>query len=132
MLVVVSNQSGVGRGIIPAENLPKVHARLDELLQPFGVKIDHYACCLHHPDADCECRKPKPKLLIDSAQKLGIALSKSFMVGDRDSDVLAGISAGCRASIFLKTSAEQNDFHPRASFVAQSLPEATHWILGQA
>ncbi|NDF14986.1 HAD family hydrolase [bacterium] len=99
LLVIVSNQSGVGRGLIRQESLLAIHQKLNLLLlDEAGIQVDHFAVCIHRPEDGCECRKPKPNLIIDSAQRLGIDLSASYMIGDRDSDRDAGISAGVRKS----------------------------------
>jgi UDP-glucose 4-epimerase len=129
-LIVVSNQSGIARGLIKPESLSLIHQRMDDLLKPFGVAIDHYEFCVHHPDENCGCRKPKPKLILDSAARLGVDISKSFMVGDKDSDVGAGKNAGCKAAIFLRTNLEDKAHqHSEADFSASTLAEAAHWIL---
>jgi UDP-glucose 4-epimerase len=130
LLIVVSNQSGVARGLISLEKLALIHQRMDELLAPFGVKIDHYEFCTHHPDEQCECRKPKPRMILESGARWGVDFSKSYMVGDRDTDIGAGISAGCKASIFLRTNLENKAFDlPGADFSADTLAEAVDWIL---
>lgn len=134
-LVVVSNQSGVGRGFIREETLPLIHRRLDELLVPYGARIDHYELCLHMPEDHCDCRKPKPKLILDAARELGIDLSKSFMIGDKWSDIEAGVAAGCRANILVRTgegvSAESKLKPGEASFVSDELSGAVSWVLSQ-
>jgi UDP-glucose 4-epimerase len=135
VLVVVSNQSGVGRGIITRDALPKIHARMEELLTPYGVRIDHYGLCIHKPAEDCECRKPKPKLLRDAALAVGIDLAKSYMVGDKLSDVQVGRNAGCKASILVRTGygaeMESRLAPGDAAFIADSLSEAARWILAR-
>ncbi len=95
LLIMVSNQSGVGRGLIEAGQIQRIHARLDELLAPWGVAIDDYALCFHKPEDHCDCRKPKPKLILDMAERWNIDLSQSIMIGDRDTDLMAGRAAGC-------------------------------------
>lgn len=102
-IVVVTNQSGVGRGIIERNALDRIHARLDELLDQKGAKIDSYKMCIHHPSENCECRKPKPFLVHQAVKELDIDLSRSYFIGDKMSDVEAGKNAGCRASILLLT-----------------------------
>jgi D-glycero-D-manno-heptose 1,7-bisphosphate phosphatase len=94
-LVVISNQSGVARGIISPEQLASVQARLEELLRSEGVALDDVRFCVHHPDDGCRCRKPAAGMLEDAAMARGIDLERSVMIGDRDSDVLAGRNAGC-------------------------------------
>jgi histidinol-phosphate phosphatase family protein len=134
-LVVISNQSGVGRGIIEHDALVRIHARMEELLAPQGVQIDHYGLCIHKPEDDCECRKPKAKLLTDAARALGIELSHSYMVGDKLSDLQAGRNAGCRSSVLVRTGsgveAEAQLKAGDADFTADSLKEAAQWILAQ-
>ena len=89
-LLVVSNQSGVGRGYITMEQVDAVNARVDELLGPFTG----FFLCPHAPEDDCECRKPKPKLILDAARALGVDPSCCVVVGDRDSDVASAVNAG--------------------------------------
>lgn len=89
-LAVVSNQSGVGRGFITAEQVDAVNRRVDELLGPFGG----FFVCPHAPEDECECRKPKPKLILDAARALGVAPGVCLVVGDRESDVQAARNAG--------------------------------------
>ncbi len=89
-LAVVSNQSGVGRGYITAEQVDAVNRRVDELLGPF----DGFFVCPHAPQDACECRKPKPKLILDAARALGVEPARCYVVGDRESDVDAARSAG--------------------------------------
>lgn len=92
-LAVVSNQSGVGRGLITQTQVDAVNRRIDELLGPFAG----FFICPHAPQDDCECRKPKPKLLLDAARSLGVDPSTCVMVGDRESDVQAARNAGAIA-----------------------------------
>ncbi len=96
-LVLVSNQSGVGRGMFGAAELDAVHARMTELLAPVAFGGVYY--CLHAPSDDCACRKPRPGMLHAAAHDLGLDLSRSLMVGDKASDVAAGAAAGCRTAL---------------------------------
>jgi D-glycero-D-manno-heptose 1,7-bisphosphate phosphatase len=99
-LVVVSNQSGVGRGLITAEEAAGVHRRFADLLAEQGVVVDAVYYCPHAPEEGCLCRKPSPTLLLRAAQELELDLPRSFMVGDKSSDVEAGRRAGCRTVLF--------------------------------
>ncbi len=134
-LVVVSNQSGVGRGLIDLKAIPLIHQRLDELLKPWGVKIDRYELCFHHPDEKCTCRKPKPELILNAAIALQINVAQSYMIGDKDSDLGAGRFAGCKGSILVRTgtgaATEKSLKSGQAVFVADSLLQAANWILSQ-
>lgn len=92
-LAVVSNQSGVGRGLITQAQVDAVNHRIDALLGPFAG----FFVCPHAPEDDCACRKPKPKLLLDAARSLGVDPSRCVMIGDRESDVAAARNAGAIA-----------------------------------
>lgn len=94
-LVLVSNQSGIGRGIITEEEAASVHAELERLLAREGTTLDGAYYCPHAPWDGCACRKPAPGLLLQAAQDLGLDLSRSVVVGDKESDVDAGRAAGC-------------------------------------
>ncbi|MFY9665239.1 MAG: HAD family hydrolase [Candidatus Cybelea sp.] len=89
-LAVVSNQSGIGRGLITADQVDAVNRRIDELLGPFAG----FFVCPHSPEDACECRKPKPKLILDAARALGVDPACCVVVGDRESDVEAARNAG--------------------------------------
>ncbi|GAA0437387.1 D-glycero-beta-D-manno-heptose 1,7-bisphosphate 7-phosphatase [Lentibacillus halophilus] len=91
---VVTNQGGIGLGYMTDDALDAVHKRMQADLAAFGATIDDIAYCPHKPHAGCECRKPRPKMIVDLAQTYDIALDKSFMVGDRDPDIAAGNKAG--------------------------------------
>lgn len=87
---VLTNQSGVGRGIISDAQMRAVNARVEELLGPF----DGWFICPHAPDEDCECRKPKPKLIFDAARAWGIHPRQIVVVGDKESDMETARNAG--------------------------------------
>ena len=135
VLVVVSNQSGVHRGLIQEGTLKLIHARLNELLGDPYPMIRHFRLCIHRPDENCECRKPNPKLLLEAARELRLNLRRSYMVGDKFSDLLAGKNAGCRASILVRTGDGETTaakLKPgEADFVATDLEQAVNWILLQ-
>ncbi|MBQ9502244.1 MAG: HAD family hydrolase [Lentisphaeria bacterium] len=105
LAVVVTNQSGVARGMFSKEDVEKVHARIQELLAPYGERIDGFFTCFHHPDwtGPCACRKPAPGLFLQAAEALGIDLSSSVMAGDKFSDLESGRNAGVRKSYLLMT-----------------------------
>lgn len=92
-IAVVSNQSGVARGIISIEQVEAVNRRIDELLGPF----DAWLYCPHGPHDDCECRKPKPKMILDAARIIGVNPECCVVIGDKASDVEAARNAGAQA-----------------------------------
>ncbi len=109
-VIVISNQSGVARGYFSVEELKSVEARLNELLAEQGVSIDATYYCFHYPEGsipeyakDCDCRKPKPGMLLQAAKDFDIDLSSSFMIGDRISDLEAGFNAGCPACALVRS-----------------------------
>jgi D-glycero-D-manno-heptose 1,7-bisphosphate phosphatase len=126
-LVVLTNQSGVGRGYFGADVVDAVHARMRELLRAQGADVDAVYYCPHHPDPaakadnghvpagrvesvpvpelsiDCACRKPKPGLALKAAQELGLDLSRSWMVGDKKADLGLAEAAGLKGGILVLT-----------------------------
>jgi D-glycero-D-manno-heptose 1,7-bisphosphate phosphatase len=95
-IAVVSNQSGVGRGMLTVAQVEAVNRRIDELLGPF----DAWLYCPHGPHEECECRKPKPKLILDAARAMGVDPACCVVIGDKRSDVEAAHNAGA-GSIFV-------------------------------
>lgn len=102
-MIGVSNQPAAAKGTASREQLAEVQARVLELLALEDARFDDFRICPHHPDGVvvelarvCQCRKPRPGMLVDAAAELGVDLPGSWMIGDTDSDVLAGRAAGCR------------------------------------
>jgi len=93
-VLVVTNQGGIGLGYMKESALEHIHDKMKIDLAKFGAEIDDIAYCPHKPKAGCRCRKPKPEMIYDLAQKHQITLKKSYMVGDREPDIEAGKSAG--------------------------------------
>lgn len=92
---VVSNQSGVARGLITIGQVEAVNRRVDELIGPF----DAWLYCPHAPDDACECRKPKPKLILEAARMLGVDACCCVVIGDKPSDAEAAENAGARSIV---------------------------------
>lgn len=95
-VVVVTNQGVVGRGLLSAEELGRIHTRMLRTIRAAGGHVEAIYACLHAPEQDCACRKPAPALLQRAGVDLGIRLSASIMVGDSPTDVEAARAAGCR------------------------------------
>jgi D-glycero-D-manno-heptose 1,7-bisphosphate phosphatase len=102
-IVIVTNQSAVGRGIISFTTAQQLNQRLVHLIEEAGGRIDGVFMCPHAPEEGCECRKPKPGLLHQAAQALSIDLDSSIMIGDAVSDILAGQAAGVGRRILVKS-----------------------------
>jgi D-glycero-D-manno-heptose 1,7-bisphosphate phosphatase len=127
LLIVISNQSGIGRGLVTPEQARQVHAEVESQLADFKVRLDGAYYCPHAPEDGCVCRKPSPGLLLRAARDLPIDLSRSFMVGDKISDLEAGRAAGCHTVYF---TAEPDAKVSLADFVASNWAEAAKFIRG--
>ena len=95
-LVVVTNQSVVGRGLATEEQLGKIHDKLRSELEELGCRLDAIYYCPHVPGSGCDCRKPEPGLILRAASDLRIDVGESWMIGDKEMDVEAARRAGCR------------------------------------
>jgi histidinol-phosphate phosphatase family protein len=123
---VVSNQSGIGRGLVPAERVEAVNRRIEELLGPLGP----WLVCPHAPGDGCDCRKPAPGLVVRAAGRLGADPRRCALIGDIGSDVEAARAAGARA-ILVPTEATRPEEVATAPEVASDLPAAVDLLLGR-
>jgi len=143
-VVLVTNQSGVARGYFPESFVHDTHELLLRMLGDEGARLDGIYYCPHHPKSgsshytkECDCRKPATGLLDRAAKDLDIDLGKSFMVGDKWSDVELGQRAGCRSILVRSGHAHGEPGNSRPShikdpdFTAHDLAEAADWILAQ-
>lgn len=96
-VVVVTNQSGVARGYFTEEMLDRIHRRMLQELSREGGRVDAIYYCPHHPQDNCECRKPAPGLILAATQEMDIDLTGSYLMGDQLPDIAAARGAGCRA-----------------------------------
>jgi D-glycero-D-manno-heptose 1,7-bisphosphate phosphatase len=126
LVVVVSNQRCVARGLVTSDEVDSMHARMRLEFEASGAKLDAIYYCPHEDQPPCSCRKPQPGMLLQAARIHDVDLSASWMVGDSDRDVEAGRTAGCRTAQLMN-----NDNCPasRADIVAPSLLGATYKIL---
>jgi len=102
--IVVSNQSGVGRGLITVPQMEEVQRRFLDLMESSGVPIVDSYVCTHTPEDGCQCRKPSPLLLRRAAAEHELDLTESWMIGDREGDILCGRNAAC-STIWLRNTA---------------------------
>ena len=132
-LIVVTNQSAVGRGLLNRDRLDEIHRRLGGMLAAEGVSIAAWYDCPHRPDDGCSCRKPASGLFERARRELGIALEQAWMVGDRLSDLQAGRAVGAR-TILVATGYGRREYRlPQrrecADYYAESLIEAARIIM---
>ncbi|MBK7198126.1 MAG: HAD-IIIA family hydrolase [Myxococcales bacterium] len=99
-LVIVTNQSGLARGMVTPAEAAAVQAQVERQFAAAGVRFAGVYVCPHGPDDGCRCRKPAPGMLLDAARDLGLDLDRSLMIGDKAADVAAGRAAGCAALRF--------------------------------
>ena len=138
LAVVVSNQPGVAKGKCGPELLEAINRRMLASLAEGGARLDGVYYCLHHPDAvvpalrvHCSCRKPRPGLLVQAAKDLEIDLARSYMIGDQQADVEAGLAARCKTVLLdghLLADARAEGSRARAHRVARDLSGAVEAI----
>ncbi len=128
-LFIVTNQSGIGKGIFNLEDFLGFNGHLVNELKKNNIKIEKTYSCPHKKKDNCECRKPKIKFLKDAEKEFGIDLKKSFVVGDRKSDFDMGKSSGCKTIHVLTGHGldSKNDVKP--DYFAKDLLDAAKWIL---
>ena len=130
LAIVVTNQPVIARGEVTYHKLQEIHNKMETLLGAEGAYLDAIYFCPHHPHKgyegevpelkiDCECRKPKPGMLLKAAEDFNIDLSQSWMVGDGENDIKAGIAAGCKTALIGSDSFDQNvTVHSLQEFVS--------------
>jgi len=133
-LIVISNQSGIGRGYFTVADVERVNARVQELLASAGVKFDQIYFAPEVPGVPSRGRKPSPQFLFDARDELHLDLAESYMVGDKVSDLQCGWNAGVKKSILVRTGyrreVEQEEPEAiKAALIVDDLPAAAAWIL---
>lgn len=136
-LIIITNQSGIARGLMTEKDVRFLHNIIFTILKKYQIILTGIIYCPHHPTdgtgeytKECECRKPSPGMIIEAAQKFNIDLKKSYLVGDRFSDIQAGINAGLKSSILIKSKHKILDHEKKcASTYCTDLDQASEWIL---
>jgi len=139
ILIVISNQSGIARGLMTSKDVDSVNEKINSLLADHKVKIDAFYYCPAHPDyssdEECGCRKPSTKLLLEAAKEFNVNLDKSYFIGDSVSDIQCGKNAGIK-TILVKTGNGEESFsilqkeNNFPTFVANNLINACTFIIG--
>jgi len=134
-LILVTNQSGIARGLLSRQNLEAIHRKLAHLLGQAGVTLDGIYFCPHHPDDGCGCRKPNPGMIDQAVRELGVDLKRSYVIGDHLRDIELAKRVGAR-SVLVSTGVTRSqelegltDAHQIPDRVADSLNEAAEWLL---
>lgn len=95
-VIIITNQSAIGRGIVTQQAVDEIHSKLLSEVQRAGGRIDDFFVCPHHPDDDCNCRKPQPGLLLQAAQRYRLSLPQCVFIGDSITDYQAALAADCK------------------------------------
>jgi heptosyltransferase-2 len=137
-LVVVTNQSGVGRGIVTLKDLEAIHARLQGLLEQEGAALDAIYFCPHHPNDGCRCRKPNVGMVERAVSELQLDLQRSYLIGDHARDIQLANRVGAKAILLTPASVDAQTLdrlkaeQALPDAVAKSMAEAADWILEDA
>ncbi|MBN2076585.1 MAG: D-glycero-beta-D-manno-heptose 1,7-bisphosphate 7-phosphatase [Dehalococcoidales bacterium] len=137
-VILVTNQSGIGRGFLTEEDLARVHRKMKADLQKSGATIDDIYYCPHHPDEHCNCRKPNSGMLEKAITEHEIDISNSFFIGDKYTDMEAANSAGVKAILVPRTEPELHELHERngfrgtLDFVSPEISGAARWVLSNS
>jgi len=141
LAIVVTNQSGVARGYFSERRVLEIHRALQALLAEAGTAIDGFYYCAHHPEVgyapyrrECDCRKPKPGMLLRAAKDFQLDLAQCFVVGDKAIDILPGVELGCRTVLVLTGYGRETLnggllAEAQPSYIAADLLDAAKWIV---
>ena len=134
-VIVITNQSAIGRNLMPFAELEKIHRKLINDVEAVGGEIRDIFFCPHTPDEACSCRKPKPGLILQAQRKYRIDLSFSVMVGDRAKDIETARNAGVKIAVLVKSGIETDEEtvlekkRITPDHIAANLWDAVDWIL---
>jgi len=138
LLIIISNQSGIARGMMTNKEVDAVNDKINNLLAEYKVQVDAFYYCHAHPDysteEECECRKPSPKLVFEATKEFNIDLGKSYFIGDAVSDIQCGKNAGIKTILVRTGKGEESFFilqkeNNLPTFVADNLLSACNFIL---
>jgi len=136
-IIIISNQSGITRGLITSEDVDNVNKRINDILAIEKTEIDAFYYCPYHPNFDsqekCKCRKPSPQMVLNAANDFQIDLNRSFFIGDKPSDVLCGINAGLNTILLTTTISDEEIIELQNSqnspnFISHNFLDAVEYI----
>lgn len=126
-VILITNQAGIAEGRITLEDFNRINTKVLEMLEPSGIKILKTYVCPHSPEDKCDCRKPKPTMILDAIKEFNLDPNSLYMVGDRESDINAGINAGVK-TILVKT-ANVPVIADQADYTAPNLSDAVRYVV---
>lgn len=129
-VVAITNQSGIARGYFTEETLHQIHEKMCNDLAIAGASVDAIYYCPHHPEDQCECRKPKPTMVFRAALELNLDLSGSCVIGDQMQDIEMGRRAGCLTVLISGQAPNSEDLsRMEPNYIAANLHQAVLWVL---
>jgi D-glycero-D-manno-heptose 1,7-bisphosphate phosphatase len=144
-VIVITNQAGIAKGLVPENMLPAIHDKLAQLLQQKGAAIDGFYYCPHHPEGtveqykiSCDCRKPLPGMLLRAAREFSITIADSYVIGDKSCDIELARNAGAKAVMVLTGYGTAELARHREArlappdYIALDLYDAAYWILKES
>lgn len=131
LLIIITNQAGIARGIYSEEDLKKLTEWMIEKFSNVDILISKTYYCPHHPDFmdTCQCRKPNPGMILQAQKDFNLDLSKSILVGDKESDIQAGINSGINQNILVRSGHSVDEITTDASFIMDSIKNLPGQIL---
>lgn len=126
---IISNQSGINRRFFNESVLEKIHLEIEKRLSKEKTFLDGFYYCPHHPDENCLCRKPNTGLIKKIEEKFNIDFKKSFVIGDKKSDIELGEKIGCKTILVLTGYGKKNIKKTKPNYIASNLFEAVQWII---
>ena len=127
-IIIISNQSGIARGYFTLFEYEKLTQWILTQFSKQNISILDTYYCPHGPDSKCKCRKPKPGMILEAAHKYGIDLSKSWMIGDKESDIKAAKLAGIENTILVRSGQSINESSSNAKFIIDSIKNSSDYI----
>src|SRR3989338_664984 len=124
-LILISNQAGIGRGLMTEKDLKKIHENMQKALKRGNADLDAIYCCPHSWEDNCECRKPKPGMILRAANDLSFDVTKAVFIGDDERDIQAGKNAGCKTILISKGDAAKSS----PDMICKSLEEAAELLV---
>lgn len=128
-LFIVTNQSGIGRGLYSLKDMHNFNKFLLKDLKKQNIDIKKIYYCPHNPEDNCKCRKPKTKMLEDAQKEFKVDLNKSFVIGDQRADIELGKNGNCKTILVLTGNGKKTRKEIKADFVVKDLLDAAKWIL---